>query len=102
MQLPGEKLLWQQQLSTYPLFVAAGGGIVVQNGTVYIPVTPETLSQKGWIDAFDAHTGKKLWQSPAITIADGDSTLAITNTMIYISSLLGSTFYQRSLADTTV
>jgi outer membrane protein assembly factor BamB len=90
VQLPSEKLLWQQPLSTYPLNVAAGGGIVVQNGIVYIPVTPETLSQNGWIDAFDAHTGKKLWQSPAITIADGGSTLAITNTMIYVASLLGS------------
>jgi outer membrane protein assembly factor BamB len=90
VQLPGEQLLWQQQLSAFPLNVAAGGGLVVQNGIVYLPVTPETPSQQGWIDAFDAHTGQPLWQSPAMTIADGASTLAITDTMIYVASLLGN------------
>ena len=90
VQLPSEKLLWQRQLSTKALNIGAGGGIVVENGIVYIPVTPETTSQHGWIDAFDAHTGKQLWQSPAIMVADGGSTLTITNTMIYVASLLGS------------
>ena len=84
VQLPGEKLLWQKQFSTYPLNSPT---VSVQNGILYVTVTPENPSQKGWIEAFDAHNGNKLWQSPAVTIADGLSTLAITDTMIYVSSL---------------
>jgi outer membrane protein assembly factor BamB len=90
VQLPGEKLLWQRQLSTEQLNMPADGGIAVDHGIVYIPVTPETTSQHGWIDAFDAYTGKQLWQSPAIMIADGPATLTITNTMIYAATLLGN------------
>lgn len=83
IQLPGEKLGWQQQLSNHVLFIAPKG-IIVQNGIVYVQVTQESPSNNGLIDAFDAHTGSKLWQSPAI--AGGLRIVTVTNEMIYAAS----------------
>ncbi len=86
VQLPGEKLLWQLQLSNHVLFIAPKG-IIVQNGIVYVQVTQESPSNNGLIDAFDAHTGSKLWQSPAI--AGGLRIVTVTNEMIYAASFGG-------------
>src|SRR5258708_1970333 len=86
VQLPGEKLVWQQQLSNHVPFIAPMG-IIVQNGIVYVQVTQESPSNNGLIDAFDAHTGSKLWQSPAI--AGGLRIVTVTNEMIYAASFGG-------------
>jgi outer membrane protein assembly factor BamB len=80
VQLPGEKLLWQKQLGNVGLF--GPDSISVQNGIVYVKV-----GHDGPIDAFDAHTGSKLWQSPPI--ANGVRIVAITDTMIYAASFGG-------------
>ena len=86
VQLPGEKLVWQQQLSNHVPFIAPMG-IIVQNGIVYVQVIQESPSNNGLIDAFDAHTGSKLWQSPAI--AGGLRIVTVTNEMIYAASFGG-------------
>src|SRR5260221_11700399 len=80
VQLPGEKLLWQRQLGNVGLF--GPDSISVQNGIVYVKV-----GHDGPIDAFDAHTGSKLWQSPPI--ANGVRIVAITDKMIYAASFGG-------------
>ena len=83
VQLPGEKPLWQQQFSNSSI---GPGGIPVQNGIVYVPVTlfaPGKPSQTDFIDAFDAQTGHKLWQSPALS--SSVRMVAITNEMIYVA-----------------
>jgi outer membrane protein assembly factor BamB len=79
IQLPGEKLLWQQQVSTYPL----RAGLSVYNGIVYAQVMQfmqKTQDTVGLIEAFDAHTGHKLWQSPAMP--RGAGIVAITGELL--------------------
>ncbi len=83
MQLPGEKLLWQQQLSNQFLF----DGLSVQYGVVYASFMQCECGghdQVGLIDAFDAQTGHKLWQSPALP--RGVRTIAVTDEMIYVAA----------------
>jgi outer membrane protein assembly factor BamB len=83
VQLPGEKLLWQQQVSTHPLRI----GLSVHNGIVYAQVmqfVQKIQDTVGLIDAFDAHTGHKLWQSPAMP--RGMNIVAITDEMLYAAA----------------
>ena len=83
VQLPGEKLLWQQQLSNQLLF----DGLSVQYGIVYASFVQCACGghdQAGLIDAFDAQTGHKLWQSPALP--RGVRTIAVTDEMIYAAA----------------
>jgi outer membrane protein assembly factor BamB len=83
VQLPGEKLLWQQQVSTRPL----RAGLCVYNGIVYVQVmqfVQKIQDTVGLIDTFDAHTGHKLWQSPAMP--RGVSIVAITGEMLYAAA----------------
>jgi outer membrane protein assembly factor BamB len=86
VQLPGQKLIWQQQLSNQWLFILPGG-IIVQNSVAYVEIMQGGPPIKGWVDAFAARTGSKLWQSPV----SGNTvrTVVITNTMIYIASSSG-------------
>jgi len=79
VQLPGKKLVWQQHM---PLI--APQGIIMQNGIVYVAIMEGISSRNGWIGAFDAHTGAKLWQSPAI--AGSLRGVTITKEMIYADS----------------
>jgi len=83
VQLPGEKLLWQQQVSTHPLPI----GLSVHNGVVYaqdMQFVQKIQDTVGLIEAFDAHTGHKLWQSP--TMPRGVSIVAITGEMLYAAA----------------
>ncbi len=85
VQLPGEKPLWQQRVGTD---TQEQEGISVQNGIVYVQVmqlAQGTQSQVGLIDAFDAQTGRKLWQSPALPRAV--RTVTITGGMIYAAAV---------------
>ena len=80
LQLPGEKLLWQQQVNRGQIL----DGLSVNNGIMYaqalVYATSKTDSS-GLIYAFDARTGHKLWQSPAMPRAAG--VVAITGEMLY-------------------
>jgi outer membrane protein assembly factor BamB len=80
VQLSGEKLLWQHDLSNVRLFGPIS--ISVQNGILYVQI-----SHEGLIDVFSAHTGAKLWQSPAL--AKGVRIVAITDAMIYACTFDG-------------
>ncbi|HET8842383.1 MAG TPA: PQQ-binding-like beta-propeller repeat protein, partial [Ktedonobacteraceae bacterium] len=83
MQISNGKLLWRQHTGNTQSNI---GGTVVQDGIIYTTVTQIGAKHNGWIDAFSARTGEKLWQSPAVILAGGLSELAATSTMLYASS----------------
>ena len=86
VQLPGEKLLWQQHLSNVSLVPPKG--IFVQAGILYVQFNSvEHSLQQGRIEAFDAHSGNKLWLP--LTLANGVRIVTITNKMIYAASFGG-------------
>lgn len=82
VQLPSEKLVWQKKLSNHMPMIPPRG-IIIQNGIVYVQVMQEISSKNGLIEAFDAHTGSKLWQLP---IANGLRGATFTKEMIYAVS----------------
>jgi outer membrane protein assembly factor BamB len=84
VQLPGKKIVWQRSIHM-PLI--APQGIIMQNGIVYVQILQESSSDQGLIEAFDAHTGAKLWQSPAL--ARGLRVVTVTKEMLYAASFGG-------------
>ncbi len=83
VQLPSEKLLWQQQVNRDQILEA----LSVNNGIVYVQAMVYATSKKdssGLIYAFDAHTGNKLWQSPAMP--RGVRMVTITGEMLYAAA----------------
>jgi outer membrane protein assembly factor BamB len=84
LQLPQGKIAWQQQIAAKQF---TSGPIVVQNGVAYVQVYTYYYSDSlhtGFIEALDAHTGAKLWQSPEI--AGGYRVASFTRNMIYIAT----------------
>lgn len=87
VQLPEEKILWQQKLSNVSLVPPRA--IFVQNNVLYIQFSSvEHSSLQGKLETFDAHTGNKLW--PPLTLAKGVRIITITDTMIYAATFDGN------------
>ncbi len=84
VQLPDEKLLWQQQVDAHSLIE----GLSVQNGIVYAQVMGgldiSSSGTVGLIVAFDAQSGHKLWQSPANL--RGVRKVSMTSKMLYVAA----------------
>lgn len=80
VQLPGEKLLWQKQLSNVGLL--GPDSISVQNGVVYL----HTFGPDSTLETFDARTGSKLWH---LHVANGVRMFAVTDRVIYAASFGG-------------
>lgn len=84
VQLPGEKLVWQQPLRIHVLFIPPRG-IIVQSGIVYVQVSQMSAPRvQSWLEVFDAHAGFQLWQSSPL--AGGFAMVTVTNEMIYVSA----------------
>jgi outer membrane protein assembly factor BamB len=84
LQLPGEKLIWQQPIVSGELFDLTT--ITVVAGVVYVSIGGKVLPYS-LIEAFAAHTGSKLWQSPPLT--RGSRQVFATDELIYTASLSG-------------
>ena len=66
VELPSQKLAWQQPIG-YNWASISLESIIVQNGVVYLEIGQiYSKHEAGIIEAFDAHTGSKLWQTPLL------------------------------------
>lgn len=82
VQLSSQKVVWQQPVG-YPAAAAIIWPIVAQNGVVYVTVSEIYSEQdRGLVEAFNTHTGSKLWQTPLLP--GGISYLFVTDNTMYV------------------
>jgi outer membrane protein assembly factor BamB len=87
VQLPEEKIIWQQPIDSGAL-IDTFTNIIVQHGVVYVQIDQKKISSNnGLIEAFAAHTGSRLWQSPQF--AHGLGQVTVTDKLIYAITLDG-------------
>ncbi len=81
LRVPGEKLLWQQTIQSKGQIALA---LYVTNGVVYAQSMFGDAQNNVQVYAFDAQTGKPIWQSSPIP--GGVRTVTVIGDMVYVAS----------------